>query len=60
MPVIGNAPVDAITTADVLATLKPILAAKRKIATRVKQHFHAVAQWAIGLSYITILAAHLI
>ena len=48
MPTIGNLPVDAITSADVLAILEPIWHTKRETAMRVKQRIQAVMAWAIG------------
>lgn len=47
MPIV-KMPVDAITSADVLAVLEPIWNAKRETATRVKQRIQAVMAWAIG------------
>ena len=48
MPRIGALGVDGITTADVLAVLKPIWNTKRETARRVRQRIGAVMKWAIA------------
>ena len=48
MPTIGKMPVDAVTSADVMAVLEPIWNAKRETAQRVKQRIQAVMAWAVG------------
>ena len=47
----GTEPVDSITTADVLAVLKPIWTSKREIAARIRQRMETVFDWAIGHGY---------
>ena len=46
-PVIGNKPVDEITSADVLAVLTPIWLTKRETASRVRQRMEKIFDWAI-------------
>ena len=46
-PKIGDLPVSAITTSDVLSILLPIWAAKRETATKVRQYMGTVFRWAI-------------
>ena len=46
-PVVGNMPVDEITTADVLAVLSPIWLVKHETASRVRQRMERVLDWAI-------------
>ena len=46
-PVIGDLPVDEITTADVLAVLTPIWLEKRETASRVRQRLEKVFDWSI-------------
>ena len=48
MPVLGGKRVDAITTADVEAVLKPIWEVKHETARNVKQRIHAVLKWAVA------------
>ena len=48
MPTIGKMPVDAITTADVEAVLKPIWQEKHDTAAKVKRRVHAVFKWAVA------------
>ena len=48
MPTLGRRPVDAITTAHVLAVLMPIWNEKRETARRVRQRMSAVFQWAVA------------
>ena len=48
MPTIGKMPVDAITSADVMAVLEPIWRVKHGIARKVKQRIHALMEWAIA------------
>ena len=43
--------IDEITTADVLAVLKPIWTSKRETATRTRQRMETVFDWAIGHGY---------
>lgn len=43
---IGDKPVDAVTTADVLAVLSPIWASKPETARRLRQRIRAVLEWA--------------
>ena len=47
-PVIGNMPVDRITSADVLAVLTPIWTEKPELARKIKQRMSAVFKWAIA------------
>ncbi len=51
MPRLGRKPVDAITTADVLAVLTPIWNVKRDTARRVRQHIGAIMKWAVAQGY---------
>ena len=46
-PVIGDKPVDEITTGDVLAVLKPIWSTKTETASRVRQRMEKIFDWAI-------------
>ena len=46
-PVIGDLPVDEVTTADVLAVLTPIWLEKRETASRVRQRMEKIFDWAI-------------
>ena len=48
MPRLGRKPVDAISTADVLAALTPIWSTKRETARRVRQRIGAVMKWSIA------------
>ena len=48
MPTIGKMPVDAITTADVEAILRPIWHEKHDTAAKLKQRIHAVLKWAVA------------
>lgn len=50
-PAFGAMRVDQITTADVLAAVLPIWAAKRETASRVRQRISAVMKWAIAQGY---------
>ena len=52
-PKIGDRPVDAISTADILAVLAPIWAAKPETARRVFQRIGVVLRWAIAQSHRT-------
>ena len=45
---LGQKPVDAITTADVMAVLTPIWIEKHETARRVRQRIGAVMQWAVA------------
>ncbi len=47
LPRLGQRPVDAISTADVLAVLLPIWNDKRETARRVRQRMSATMKWAI-------------
>ncbi len=46
-PVIGEKPVDQITSKDVLAVLEPIWTSKPETASRVKQRMETIMDWAI-------------
>ena len=46
-PKIGEMPVSAITTSDVLSVLLPIWADRRETATKVRQYMGAVFKWAV-------------
>ena len=48
LPRLGSRPVDAITSADVLAILMPIWNDKRETASRVRQRISATMKWAIA------------
>ena len=48
---LGRKPVNAITTADVLAVLTPIWNEKRDTARRVRQHIGAIMKWAVAQGY---------
>ena len=50
-PVIGNKPVDKITTAHVLAVLTPIWNGKRVTARRLRARISHVMKWCIGRGY---------
>ena len=50
-PKIGSKRVDLITTADVLAVLRPIWNEKRATAKRVRQRLGAIMDWAIAQGY---------
>ena len=47
-PLIGNKPVDAITSADVLGILSPIWTGKPETASRVRQRMETVMDWAVA------------
>ena len=51
IPQLGRRPVDAITTADVIAVLTPIWNEKRVTAQRVRQRIGAIMRWAIAQGY---------
>ena len=51
IPQLGRRPVDAITTADVMAVLTPIWNEKRVTAQRVRQRIGAIMRWAIAQGY---------
>ena len=53
IPRLGRMPVDAITTADVLAVLVPIWHTKRETARRVRQRIGKVMQWAMAEGHRT-------
>ena len=48
MPRLGCRPVDAITTADVMAVLLPIWHSRPETARRVRQRISAIMKWAIA------------
>ena len=48
LPAIGNTPVDTITTADVLALLRPIWTAKPETASRVRQRLAVIFDFAVA------------
>ena len=50
-PVIGNLPVDEVTTAHVLAVLTPIWNGKRVTAQRLRGRISYVMKWCIGRGY---------
>ena len=50
-PRLASKPVDAITTADVMAVLLPIWAEKSVTARRVRQRISAVMKWAVAQGY---------
>ena len=50
-PVIGNKPVDRITTAHVLAVLTPIWNGKRVTAQRLRGRISYIMKWCIGRGY---------
>ncbi len=47
-PVLGDMPVDEITTADVLDVLEPVWTDKTETATRLRQRMETVFDWCIG------------
>ena len=47
-PVLGDMPVDKITTADVLDVLEPVWTDKTETATRLRQRMETVFDWCIG------------
>ena len=51
IPRLGNMLVDQITSADVMAVLRPIWSEKAVTAGRVRQRIGAVMQWAIAQGY---------
>ena len=51
LPRLGDRPVNAITTADVMAVLLPIWSSKRETARRVRQRIGAVMKWAVAQGY---------
>ena len=50
-PVLGDMPVDEITTADVLGVLEPIWTSKTETATRLRQRLETVFDWCMGHGY---------
>ncbi|MYB36180.1 MAG: tyrosine-type recombinase/integrase [Gammaproteobacteria bacterium] len=48
LPRIGDKPVDAVTSADVMAVLLPIWSTRRVTAGRVRQRIGAVMKWAVA------------
>ena len=53
LPAIGNTPVDAITTADVLTLLRPIWTAKPETASRVRQRLAVIFDFAVASEWRT-------
>ena len=51
VPVIGDKPVDQITTADLLAVLAPIWSTKPAVARFLRQRIGAVMRWCIAQGY---------
>ena len=47
-PIIGNAPVDRVTTADILSVLAPIWVDKHQTATRLRQRMGTIFDWVIA------------
>ena len=47
-PVLGDMPVDEITTADVLDVLEPVWTGKTETATRLRQRMETVFDWCVG------------
>ena len=52
-PVIGRVPVGAVTTADVIETLRPVWHARPTTARRVLQRIGLVMEWAVAMGYRT-------
>ena len=50
-PVIGQLPIDEITTAHVMAVLTPIWTEKHETASRVRQRMESVFDWAINKAH---------
>ena len=50
-PVIGRVPVGAVTTADVIETLRPVWHARPTTARRVLQRMGLVMEWAVAMGY---------
>lgn len=50
-PAIGQLPVDAVTSAQVLEVLKPLWATRRETARKVRQYIHATMTWAIAQGF---------
>ena len=50
-PKIGDKPIDAITTGDVLSVLVPFWNEKRETARRVRQRIGAIMKWAVAQGY---------
>ena len=50
-PVIGNKPVDAITTEDVLTTLKPVWTTRTETAKRVQGRIENILDWSAAMKY---------
>ena len=57
-PMIGGKPVDAISTADILAVLAPIWSGKTETARRVLQRVSVVMRWAIARGHRSDDPAH--
>ena len=53
MPRLGSVPVERVTTADVLAVLRPIWNAKRATAKKLRARVASVMSWAIAEGYRT-------
>ena len=47
-PVIGDKPISAVTTADVLSVLVPIWSTKRETARRLRQRIGVVMKWSVA------------
>jgi integrase len=52
-PTIGNVPINAISTEDVLSVLKPIWTAKTETASRVRQRLELVLDWGRAMGFRT-------
>ena len=52
-PVIGRVPVGAVTTADVIDTLRPVWHSRPTTARRVLQRIGLVMEWAVAMGYRT-------
>ena len=50
-PRIGDMPVSAITTSDLLSIVEPLWAEKRETATKLRQHIGAIMKWAVVEGY---------
>ena len=51
LPRLGRLRVDAVTTGDVMAVLRPIWSTKRETARRLRQRIGAVMKWAVAQGY---------
>ncbi|HXK34375.1 MAG TPA: integrase arm-type DNA-binding domain-containing protein, partial [Dehalococcoidia bacterium] len=50
-PVLGDRPVDAVTSSDILAVLTPIWTTTPETARRVKQRLKVIFEWAVAAGY---------